>query len=145
VERFEYDDKHEFIAKLEEIVKSGVSKRSIHTFTPYHVHETEELLDESQSGVRFFAGSGALTGLATGFAFTILTVLDWPMITGGKPLISIPAFLVIGYELTILFGCLTAFFGFLALARLPVLAGIPKADVEVSQKFVIEIGDGVKR
>jgi hypothetical protein len=145
VERFEYEDRHEFIAKLEEMVKSGMPKRRIHTFTPYHVHEAEEILDESQSHVRFFAGVGAVTGLATGFAFTIFTVLAWPMITGGKPLISIPAFLIIGYELTILFGCLLGFFGFLALARLPVLAGIPKADEEFGQKFVIQISDEVKR
>ena len=139
MERFEYEDRHEFIAKLEEMVKSGVPKRRIHTFTPYHVHEAEEILDESQSSVRFFAGVGAVTGLATGFAFTIFTVLAWPMITGGKPLISIPAFLIIGYELTILFGCLSAFVGFLALTRMPIFADIFSAKKDFSEKFIISV------
>jgi hypothetical protein len=145
VERYEYDDKHAFINKLEELVGSGVPKHTINTFTPYLVHEAEELLDTSQSAVRFFTALGAVAGLATGFAFTIYTVIAWPLITGGKPLISIPAFLVIGYELTILFGCLTAFVGFLALARMPVIADIFSAKEEFSQKFVIEVGGGKRR
>jgi hypothetical protein len=102
---------------------------------------TEHLLDDSQSAVRFFAGVGAVSGLLTGFAFTIGTVLDWPMITGGKPLVSIPAFLVIGYELTILFGVLTAFVGFLHLSRVPVIKNMFSAKEELSRQFEIEVGD----
>jgi hypothetical protein len=145
MERYEFDDRHEFVKKLEEIVGNGVPKNTINTFTPYHVHETEHLLDDSQSNVRFFAGTGAVTGLAAGFAFTIYTVLSWPLYTGGKPLISIPAFLVIGYELTILIGVLTAFVGFLALARLPVVSHLFSPKKEFSQKFVIEVGGEARR
>ncbi len=145
MERYEFDDRHEFIKKLEEIVHSGVPKKTINTFTPYHVHETEHLLDESQSNVRFFAGTGAVTGLAAGFAFTIYTVLSWPLWTGGKPLVSIPAFLVISYELTILVGVLTAFVGFLVLARLPVFHHIVSSKKEFSEKFVIEVGGEARR
>jgi hypothetical protein len=140
MQRYEFDDKHDFIRKLEELVNTGVDKNTITTFTPYLVHEAEELLDESQSAVRFFAGFGAVTGLTTGFAFTIGTVMSWPLITGGKPLVSIPAFLVISYELTILFGVLTAFVGFLALTRLPAIARAFNPKVEFSRKFIIEVG-----
>jgi len=145
VERYEFDDKHGFVEKLEKLVDSGVQKQRINTYTPYLVHEAEELLDASQSGVRAFTGAGAVTGLATGFAFTIYTVLSWPLITGGKPLISLPAFLVIGYELTILFGCLTALVGFFALTRMPVIVNMFSAKEEFSQKFIIEVGDEVRR
>ena len=140
MERYEFDDKHEFIHKLEELVRSGVPKDTITTFTPYLVHEAEEMLDTSQSSVRFFAGVGAVAGLTTGFVFTIGTVMSWPLITGGKPLVSIPAFLVISYELTILFGVLTAFTGFLALTRLPAIARAFNRKVEFSRKFIIEVG-----
>ena len=147
MERFVFDDKENFLKKLEELVGSGVPKQHIHTFTPYPVHEMEELLDERQSGVRFFTGFGALTGLITGFTFTIFTVFDWgsPMITGGKPLVSIPAFTVIAYELTILFGVLTAFVGFLHLARMPVFADIFSRKKEFSQKFEIEVRSEARR
>lgn len=138
-QRFAFDDKHAFFHKLEELVKSGVPKRSIHTFTPYHVHGVEELLAERPSRLRLFVASGAVTGLITGFAFTSYTVLKWPLITGGKPLISIPAFTVIAYELTILFGVLTGLIGFLHLTRFPAVADVCSAKKEFSQKFEIEV------
>ncbi|MFQ5510452.1 MAG: DUF3341 domain-containing protein [Candidatus Krumholzibacteriia bacterium] len=139
--RYVFDKKEPFLKKLEELVKSGIPKRKITTFTPYPVHETEHLLDESQSPVRFFTAFGGLSGLVAGFAFTIFTVFDWPtpMITGGKPYVSIPAFLIIAYELTILFGCLTAFVGFLYLARVPVIQNLFESKAEFSRQFEIEV------
>ena len=103
------------------------------------------LVDHSQSSVRFFTGSGALTGTITGFAFTIYTVLAWPLITAGKHLISIPPFIVIAYELTILFGCLASFVGFLFLSRMPAISTIISAKEEFSDKFIIEVGTEDRR
>jgi hypothetical protein len=144
-EKYEFDSRDDFLAKLNELVESGVPKRKINTFTPYPVHEIEHLLDDSQSPVRFFTGGGAITGLIAGFAFTIGTVLAWPqLITGGKPLVSIPAFLIIGYELTILFGCLFAFNGFLLLSRTPSVTDI-FSNREFSRKFQIVVSDEDRR
>ena len=145
MERFSYDTKEEFLAKLEELVENGVPKDTIDTFTPYHVHETEHLLDDSPSAVRAFIGVGAIAGFVAGFAFTIYTVLSWPLITGGKEIVSIMAFIIIAYELTILFGGLTAFAGFLFLARLPVFKNILSADAEFSRKFEIVIDSGGRK
>ena len=44
------------------------------------------------------------------------TLLD---LVGGKPLLSIPAFVVIAFELTILFGALATVIGLFILARIP--------------------------
>ncbi len=141
--RYVFDDKKAFLTKLEELVKSGVPSKKIKTFTPYGVHEMEHLLDDSQSPVRFFTATGAVSGLIAGFAFTIFTVFDWPspMITGGKPYVSIPAFMVIAYEMTILFGCLTAFVGFLYLGRVPVVENLFAPKKEFSRQFEIEVDD----
>ena len=73
--------------------------------------------------MRLFVLIGGLLGCATGFIFPIYTVLDWPLITGGKPLISIPPFVVIAFELTILFASLGGMAGFLLLSRLPRMRG----------------------
>jgi hypothetical protein len=143
MQKFTFEDKESFVKKVEELVKSGVPKQKIHTNTPYYVHEAAHLLDEGQSGVRFFQGTGALTGFMTGWLFTIFTVFHWPspMITGGKPLISIPPFLIIAYELTILFGCLGGFLGFLHLTRSPAVAKMFSFKDEFSIKFEIEVGE----
>jgi hypothetical protein len=139
MERFEFDEKEPFLEKLEELVKGGVPKKNIDTLTPYHVHEAEEILDASQSSVRYFALGGGISGLIAGFAFTIYTVKAWPMITGGKPLVSTPAFLIIAYELTILFGALCSFFGFILLSRLPATKSVLAPKEEFTNKFEIHV------
>ena len=145
IDRYSFDTREEFLAKLEELVESGVPKKNINTFTPYAVHQAEELLDHSQSPVRFFTGAGAVTGCIAGFAFTIYTVLSWPLVTGGKEVVSINAFIVIAYELMILFGGLTAFAGFLYLARLPVFKNILSDKTEFSRRFEITVERGDRK
>lgn len=142
IDRYSFDTREEFLGKLRELVDSGVPKRNIDTFTPYAVHEAEELLDHSQSPVRFFTGAGAITGCIAGFAFTIYTVLSWPLVTGGKEVVSVNAFIVIAYELTILFGGLTAFVGFLYLSRLPVFKNVLSDKTEFSRRFEIAVERG---
>lgn len=143
-ETYSFQDKGEFLNKLKEIVKEGVPRDDVNTFSPYPVHEVDEILHPRPSGLKYFTLFGAMAGCFTGFALTIYTVLRWPLlITGGKPLVSIPAYIVIAYELTILFGALATFFGFLLLARLPSLRGIVTPR-EHGNNFVIEINPGAQ-
>jgi hypothetical protein len=88
-------------------------------FSPMPSHDLEHALHPAQSPVRLFTLVGGLTGTATGFALPTWTSLDWPLMTGGKPMISMPAWVIIGFELTILFGALSTVAGLLILARLP--------------------------
>jgi hypothetical protein len=83
-------------------------------------HEIEEALDQSVSPVRLFTLIGGLTGCAAGFGMTIWMSLDWPLIVGGKPIASIPPYVVIAFELTILLGALSTV---AAVALLSVLMG----------------------
>jgi hypothetical protein len=70
-------------------------------------HEIEEALDQSVSPVRLFTLIGGLTGCAAGFGMTIWMSLDWPLLVGGKTIASIPPYVVIAFELTILLGALS--------------------------------------
>jgi hypothetical protein len=69
--------------------------------------------------VRVFTFFGGLTGAATGFAFTTFTAIDWPLVTGGKPIVSIVPYVIIAFELTILFGVLATVIGVLWNMRIP--------------------------
>ena len=97
-------------------------------YSPVPDHAIDQALHVGVSPVRLFVLIGGLLGCATGFLFPIYTVLDWPLITGGKPLISIPPFVVIAFELTILFGALGGMASFLWLAGLPRVTGQPAPD-----------------
>jgi hypothetical protein len=70
-------------------------------------HEIEEALEHRVSPVRLFTLIGGLTGCAAGFGMTLWMSYDWPLVTGGKPIGSIPPYVVIAFELTILLGALS--------------------------------------
>ena len=90
-------------------------------YTPVPVHEIEEVVERDRpvSRVRLFTLIGALTGTCSGFILTIWSAMQWNLITGGKPVASIPPFVVIAFELTILFGGIATLIGMVLLARLP--------------------------
>ena len=75
---------------------------------------------------------GGLTGAATGLAFTTWTSVDWPLVVGGKPMVSIPAFVPIIFEMTVLFGALATVIGLFVLARIPNLKPAVVYDPEFS-------------
>ena len=91
----------------------------ITAYSPLPEHNIEHALGYDQSPVRVFTLVGGLTGAATGLAFTTWTSLDWPLVTGGKPIVSIPAYIVLVFELMVLFGALSTVIGLFINARLP--------------------------
>lgn len=95
-------------------------------YSPTPRHEVEEALVLPESAVRIFTLMGAFTGTAAGAAIAIWMSLDWPLITGGKEIVSIPAFTVIMFEVTVLIGALSTVAGLFLTARLPRI-GRPEA------------------
>ncbi len=69
--------------------------------------EVVEALGLRRSGLGLFTWPGALVGLCCGVALPVLTSLAWPLVVGGKPIVALPAFVVIIFELTVLVGSLT--------------------------------------
>lgn len=102
---------------IESLREAGL--KTITVFSPLPSHELEHALHAGESPVRLFTLVGGLTGAATGFALATWVSMDWPLVTGGKPIISIPAWVIIAFELTILFGALSTVAGLFINARLP--------------------------
>jgi len=105
------------VEAVERLRKAGL--RNITAFSPMPSHDLEHALHAPESPVRLFTLVGGLTGAATGFALPTWTSLDWPLVTGGKPILSIPPMLIIAFELGILFGALSTVAGLFINARLP--------------------------
>ncbi|MGE5304271.1 MAG: DUF3341 domain-containing protein [Alphaproteobacteria bacterium] len=93
--------------------------QNLQSLSPIPHHAIDEALAKPTSPVRMFTLIGGLLGSTTGFVLTIATSLHYPLITGGKPIVSLPPFLIIVFELTILFGGLLTLGGMLVNARLP--------------------------
>lgn len=92
--------------------------RDMTVYSSHPNHEIEEALETPTSPVRLFTLVGGLTGCTAGFAMAIWMNLDWPLLVGGKPMASVPAFVVLGFELTVLIGALSSVLGVALLALL---------------------------
>jgi hypothetical protein len=87
--------------------------------SPIPLPEFEELIPRRPSPVRWFTLFGCISGALFGFWLQIFSVLSYPLPVGGKPIVSISAFIVIAFELTILFGAVATIVGFFLYSRLP--------------------------
>ena len=88
-------------------------------YSPTPRHELEEAMEARESPVRIFTLVGALTGAGAGAALAVWSSLSWPLIVGGKEIIALPAFVVIIFEMTILFGALSTVAGLFITGGLP--------------------------
>src|SRR5215475_10484669 len=107
------------VRALEELRGKGYHDLTV--YTPVPVHEIEDVLERDRpvSPVRLFTLLGGLTGTVSGFLLTIWSSMQWGLIVGGKPVASIPPYVVIAFELTILFGGVATLIGMVLLGRLP--------------------------
>jgi Protein of unknown function (DUF3341) len=99
-------------------------------YTPVPIEEIEDEMEEPRalSKVRLFSLVGALTGTATAFFLTIWTSLKWDLVTGGKAPVSIPPFIIIVFEMTILLCGLATLLALLVLGKLPKTRPSPTYD-----------------
>lgn len=87
--------------------------------SPIPSHSIAEALDRPKSRVGWFTLAGGITGFFTGFLFAAFTALRWELIVGGKPVVALVPFVIVGFELTILFAVFGNVLGLISQARLP--------------------------
>jgi hypothetical protein len=93
----------------------GAGIEDVHTAMPAPFPEVVAALGKERSRLGAITWSGALVGLICGVALPVTTSLAWPLFVGGKPIVAIPAFVVIFFELTVLIGSLTNLAGSIGL------------------------------
>jgi len=94
--------------------------RKIDAYSPFPVEELAEAIDFHSNRVPLVVLIGGILGGLSGYLMQYwISVINYPVNVGGKPLHSWPAFIVVTFEMTILFGGLSAVFGMLALNGLP--------------------------
>ncbi len=89
-------------------------------YTPHPIEALAEALDQHHSKVPLVVLIGGLCGMVGGMTLQVWTsTISYPLNIGGRPLLSLPAFIVPTFETTILGAALAAVFGMLALNGLP--------------------------
>lgn len=83
--------------------------KKFEALSPYPIHAMEEACGIKRSAIPYVTFVAGAVGLLAALALTYYTsVIDWPINIGGKPLFSLPAFVPIMFELTVLFAALSS-------------------------------------
>ena len=94
--------------------------RNLDAYSPFPIEALTEALDLPKSKLPLIVLIGGIVGGLTGYLMQYyITVIYFPINVAGRPLHSWPMYIVITFELTVLFAALSAVFGLLAVCGLP--------------------------
>ena len=94
--------------------------RKMDAYSPFPVKGLSEAIGFHKDQVALVCLIGGLLGLLTAYVLQYwINVIAYPLNVAGKPFHSWPSFIIVTFELTILFGGLSAALGMLALNGLP--------------------------
>jgi Protein of unknown function (DUF3341) len=119
-------------ACVRELKKRGVT--DVRVSMPAAFPEILEAQGRPRSPLGRVTLSAAALGTLGGFALCIGTSLAWPLVTGGKPIVSMPPYVIVGFELSVLVGAV------INLAALTVLAhyGRKRRRIPVDLPFSVD-------
>ncbi len=138
----EYDTPTDLVDAATSIRNEGYTDTD--AFSPFPIHEIDEALNIKRSILPFLVFCGGVAGLLVGLGLQYYThVIEYPIIVGGRPHFSLPAFIPPAYELTILLASFTAFLGMLFLNGLPKpyhpVFNVPRFSLASREKFFLLI------
>ena len=114
----EFDTPHDIIEAAKKTSAAGYKK--IDAYSPFPVEELWEAIGFHHNGVAPVVLTGGILGCLSGYLMQWwIHTISYPTNVGGRPLNSWPSFMIVTFELTILFSVLAATFGMLALNGLP--------------------------
>jgi hypothetical protein len=132
----EFSSAEELLTAAQRTREAGY--RDVDAYSPFPIHGMDEALKLPRSPVPLLVLIGALTGTLLGFGLEYwVSVIEYPVLVGGKPFFSWPAFVPVAYETTILLGGLTAAISMLIINGLP----MPYHPVFNVERFALAMTD----
>ncbi len=102
---------------IRELKSTTYNIERVHSPIPSHI--IADALQLPKSKVGWFTLAGGITGFFTGFLLAAFTATRWSLIVGGKPVVALVPFFIVGFEFTILFAVFGNVLGLISQARLP--------------------------
>jgi len=94
--------------------------RKMDAYTPFPIEGLGEAIGFRKNYVPLVCLVGGLSGTATAYILQYwINTIAYPLNVAGRPWHSWPSFIIVTFELTVLFAGLSAFFGCLAMNGLP--------------------------
>ena len=118
--------------------------RKLDAYSPFPIGELSDVLDLHKNRLPLIVLAGGIVGGMVGYLMQYyVTVWDFPINIGGRPLHSWPAYIVITFELTILLAAISAVMGLLALCGLPMFYhpafNVPRFALASRNRFFLSI------
>ena len=128
----EFETPGAVMAAAERVKAEGYERWDV--CTPFPVHGMDKAMGVKRTILPVVIFGGGMTGTIAATLLQIFTnstglhipipipITGYPFLISGKPLMSIPAFIPVMFELTVLFAALTAVFGMFIMNGLPRLS-----------------------
>lgn len=114
----EFEDPTALVSAAREARRRGYKR--FESYSPFPIEELSEAMHLPKNKLPLIVLLGGIAGGLTGYLLQYwITVWYYPINVGGRPLHSWPSYIIITFELTVLFASLCAFFGCLALCGFP--------------------------
>ena len=138
----EFDSPSDLVAAARRTYEAGYQK--IDAYSPFPIEELAEAIGFHHNAVPLVVLIGGLLGCVSGYSLQYwVSVITYPINVGGRPFHSWPAFIVVTFEMTILFAGIAAVLGMLALNGLPMpyhpVFNVPRFAFATKDRFFLMI------
>lgn len=100
-----YSDPDQVVKAARQIIQSGIKIHEV--YSPFPIHGIDEVLGYKRSRLPIVAFLFGAAGTILALTMQIWMLgIDWPMIIGGKNFASLPPFIPVTFELTVLLSAL---------------------------------------
>lgn len=112
-----FDDEAVLFPAVKKVRRAGYKIHEV--FTPFPIHGLDKALGLKDTDLDTAGFIYGITGTATALGFiSWVFTSDWPLNIGGKPHFSLPAWIPITFELTVLFASVGMFLTFCYLCQM---------------------------
>jgi hypothetical protein len=133
-----WSDDHKLLEAARKVKAQGYQK--FDAISPFPIHGIEAAIGIAPSFIPWVTFIFGSLGCTFGVWFTWwVSAVDWPLNIGGKPMWSLPAFVPIIFECTILFGALSSVIAMFAANGLPKIDPLIIDPTLTSHRFALYV------